>query len=124
MYNEEAIKKNSSMTVGFVLINIHYKLGTPSTLLGPRMGIEATSLSRTLNKMETSGLIYREPNPDDGRGVLIKLTDKGKEQRETSKEIVLNFNNTIQSNLSTQQINAFLEVTETIQELIQQKLIF
>lgn len=124
MYNEEAIKNNSVMTVGFVLINIHYKYGTPSTLLGPKMGIEANSLSRTLKKMEESGLIYREPNPDDGRSVLIKLTDKGKEQREISKKIVLNFNQKVQNNLSEEQISAFLEVTETIQELIQQKLIF
>ncbi|MGY5353776.1 MarR family winged helix-turn-helix transcriptional regulator [Wenyingzhuangia sp. IMCC45467] len=124
MYNEEAIKKNSSMTVGFVLINIHYKNGTPSTMLGPRMGIEATSLSRTLKKMEESGLIYREKNPEDGRSVLIKLTDEGKKQREISKEIVLKFNQTVANNLTQKQIDAFLNVTETIQELIEQKLIF
>lgn len=124
MYNEEAIKNNSIMTVGFVLINIHYNYGTPSTLLGPKMGIEATSLSRTLKKMEESGLIYREPNPDDGRSVLIKLTDKGKQQREISKEIVLNFNKTVQNNLTKTEIETFVKVTETIQELIQQKLIF
>lgn len=124
MYNEEAVKNNSLMTIGFVLINIHYKHGTPSTLLGPKMGIESTSLSRTLKKMEEQDLIYREPNPDDGRSVLIKLTDKGKEQREISKQIVLKFNKTIQGNLTAKQIEAFLEVTETIQDLVQQKLIF
>ncbi|MGY6647652.1 MarR family winged helix-turn-helix transcriptional regulator [Wenyingzhuangia sp. IMCC45574] len=124
MYNEEAVKKDSLMTIGFVLINIHYKKGTPSTLLGPSMGIESTSLSRTLKKMEAQDLIYREANPDDGRSVLIKLTSKGKEQREISKQIVLQFNKTIQENLTQKQIDAFLEVSETIQELIQQKLIF
>lgn len=124
MYNEEAVKNNSSMTIGFVLINIHYKNGTPSTMLGPRMGIEATSLSRTLKKMEGLGLIYREKNPEDGRSVLIKLTHKGKEQREISKETVLNFNHTVASHLTQKQIDAFLTVTETIHELIEQKLIF
>jgi DNA-binding MarR family transcriptional regulator len=34
------------------------------------MGMEATSLTRTLKSMEEKGLIVKE-NPDDGRGVLI-----------------------------------------------------
>ncbi|NJB83767.1 MarR family winged helix-turn-helix transcriptional regulator [Wenyingzhuangia aestuarii] len=124
MYNEEAVNQNSIMTIGFVLICIHYKNGTPSTLLGPKMGIEATSLSRTLKKMEEQELIYREKNPEDGRGVLIKLTDKGKEQREISKQLVLKFNQTVEENLTPKQIETFKVVTETIQELIDKKLIF
>ena len=124
MYNEEACKKESSRTIGFVLVSIHYKEGTPSTLLGPKMGIEATSLSRTLKKMEELGLIYRKKNPNDGRGVIIKLTEKGREQREISKKIILNFNKTVANNLTKRQIEAFINVTETIQEVIDQKLIF
>jgi DNA-binding MarR family transcriptional regulator len=44
------------------------------------MGMEATSLTRTLKSMEEKGLI-RKKNPDDGRGVLIYLTELGKEKR-------------------------------------------
>jgi len=124
MYNEEASKRDSVMTIGFVLVSIHYKNGTASTLLGPKMGIEATSLSRTLNKMEKLKLIYREKNPDDGRGVLIKLTEKGKEQREISKQLVIKFNKTVEKEVTPAQIDAFMVVTETIQKLINQKLIF
>jgi DNA-binding MarR family transcriptional regulator len=35
-------------------------------------------------------LIIRKKNPEDGRGVLIYLTDFGKEKRELSKNTVLN----------------------------------
>ena len=52
MYNEEASKKNSSMAVGFALLSIDPLKGTPSTSLGPKMGMEATSLSRTIKSME------------------------------------------------------------------------
>ena len=48
MYNEEAGKKGSTMATGFILLNIDPENGTPSTSLGPKMGMEATSLSRTL----------------------------------------------------------------------------
>jgi DNA-binding MarR family transcriptional regulator len=40
--------------------------------------------------MEEKGLIIRKKNPDDGRGVLIYLTELGKEKRDLSKNTVLN----------------------------------
>ena len=45
--------------------------------------------------MEEKGAIYREKNPEDGRGVLIKLTDFGMEKRKISREHVIKFNNAI-----------------------------
>ena len=55
--------------------------GSPSTTLGQRMGVESTSLSRTLTSMEENGLIVRKPNPEDGRSVLICLTEEGRDKR-------------------------------------------
>src|SRR5690606_23349294 len=74
MYNEEASKYGATMATGFALLSIDREDGTPSTALGPKMGMEATSLTRTLKSMEEKGLIERKPNPNDGRGVLIYLT--------------------------------------------------
>ena len=73
MYNEEATKYDATMTMAFTLLCIDAE-GTPSTNLGPKMGMESTSLSRLLNTMEDRGYIIRKPNPEDGRGVLIFLT--------------------------------------------------
>ncbi len=63
MYNEEASKEGSTMATGFALLSIDPENGTPSTSLGPKMGMEATSLSRTLKTMEDKGLITRKKNP-------------------------------------------------------------
>ena len=82
MYNEEAAKYSATMAIGFALLSIDRENGTPSTTLGPRMGMEATSLTRTLKSMEEKGLIIRKKNPADGRGVLIYLTEIRKEKRE------------------------------------------
>ena len=95
MYNEQALKHESSMAMAFVLLNIDLEHGTPSTALGPKMGMESTSLSRILKSMEDKGAIYREKNPEDGRSVLIKLTHFGKEKRNISRDHVINFNETI-----------------------------
>jgi DNA-binding MarR family transcriptional regulator len=118
MYNEEAKLFNSTMAVGFTLLSIDPKTGTPSTALGPKMGMEATSLSRILKSMEEKGLIERHPNPEDGRGVLIYLTDFGLEKRNDSKDVVLRFNDVVKEHLTEEQLNCFFEVMETINRLI------
>ena len=124
MYNEEASNYGATMATGFALLRIDKEKGTPSTALGPKMGMEATSLTRTLKSMEDKGLIKREKNPDDGRGVLIYLTEFGKEKRELSKNTVLKFNETVRKNISDEQLHHFMEVSEIISELIQEKKIF
>lgn len=60
MYNEEASQFGTTMSTGFALLSIDPEKGTPSTSLGPKMGMEATSLSRTLKTMEEKGLIIRQ----------------------------------------------------------------
>lgn len=124
MYNEEAGKFDTTMATGFALLSIDPEEGIPSTSLGPRMGMEATSLSRTLKSMEDKGLIVRKPHPGDKRSVLIHLTDFGKEKRDVSKEVVLQFNDVIKKHLSAEKIKHFFEVTEMICELISEKKIY
>ena len=124
MYNEEAGKKGSTMATGFALNSIDPEEGTPSTALGPKMGMEATSLSRTLKSMEEKGLIERKPNPLDGRGVLIHLTPFGKEMREFSKGVVLRFDEAVQEAVSEEELQTFKKVANTILELINSKKIY
>ena len=124
MYNEEASKYDATMATGFALLSIDKENGTPSTTLGPKMGMEATSLTRTLRSLEEKGLITRKKNPDDGRGVLIYLTELGKEKRELSRNTVLKFNETIKQNISDEKMQHFIEVSEIINELIAEKKIF
>jgi DNA-binding MarR family transcriptional regulator len=118
MYNEQAQKHGSTMAMAFVLLNIDYENGTPSTSLGPKMGMEATSLSRILKNMEEKGAIYRERNPKDGRGVLIKLTEYGKLKRALAKEVVLRFNEVVRRHVSEEQLQHFFEVMKVINDLI------
>ena len=124
MYNEEASKFDGSMAIGFALLSIDREYGTPSSSISTRMGMEATSLTRTLRSLEEKGLITREKNPEDGRGVLIYLTDLGKEKRELSKTTVLKFNETIKNNITSEKLQHFMEVSDVINELITDKKIF
>lgn len=124
MYNEVANTYGATMATGFVLLNIDKEVGTPSTALGPKMGMEATSLSRILKNMEAQGLIERKPNPHDGRGVLVFLTQFGIDKRRDAKKAVVQFNEAIFSVISEQKIKDFFEVLETVNDLINQKKIY
>ena len=115
MYNKEAAKFNSTMAMGFALLNIEPE-GTPSSSLGPKLGMESTSLSRLLKSMEEKKIIKRVPNPSDGRSVLIFLTPFGKEKRDDSRSVVLSFNNVIENQLTDIQIKHFFEVVECIMD--------
>jgi MarR family transcriptional regulator, organic hydroperoxide resistance regulator len=124
MYNEEASKYGASMSVGFALLSIDKDNGIPSTALGPQMGMEPTSLTRTLKSMEEKGLIIRKKNPVDGRGVLIHLTKLGRKKRELSRDRVLKFNDVIKQHVPQDKLDNFVEVAQTINDLIADKLIF
>lgn len=118
MYGEEAGKKGSTMATGFALLSIDPEEGTPSTSLGPKMGMEATSLSRTLKIMEEKNLIIRKPNPNDGRSVLIYLTDFGKEMRDYSKSVVLTFDHKVREKIGEQDLKTFTHVVKAITDLV------
>ncbi|MBT8187429.1 MAG: MarR family transcriptional regulator [Croceitalea sp.] len=124
MYNEEAKQNGLTMAIGFTLLSIDPKEGTPSTALGPKMGMEATSLSRILKSIEQKGFIQRKPNPDDGRGVLIHLTALGLEKRKGVKEVVLQFNDVVKAHVNEQDLAGFNKTTQVINKLIQEKKIF
>ena len=124
MYNEQASEYESTMVYAFTLLSIDPKTGTPSTSLGPKMGIEPTSLSRTLKNLEDRKFIVRMPNPEDGRSVLITLTDEGLKMRNTSKQFVLQFNNAINANIEPEKMKIFFEVMLKINQLISDRKIF
>lgn len=124
MYGEEAGKKGSTMATGFALLSIDPDEGTPSTSLGPKMGMEATSLSRTLKIMEEKQLIVRKSNPEDGRSVLICLTDFGVEMREYSKSVVLTFDQKIREKIGEEDLKTFTYVVKSITDLVNSKKVY
>lgn len=118
MYNQQASKLDITMSMGFVLLNIHAE-GTPATKIAPLMGLEARSLTRLLKSMEEKGLIYREADANDKRLVRIVLTKEGKKKREKSRETVLRFNNVVREQIEGDKLNTFFQVLREIQKIIE-----
>lgn len=121
MYNQMAAEIDITISIGFILMIID-KEGTPSTQLGPRMGMEPTSLSRTLKTMEDAGYIRRQIDEIDKRKVLIYLTESGVQKRKETKKVILDFNDQVFSKISKTKFNAFLDVMTKIDEIADQQL--
>lgn len=117
MYNQKAKSHGLTMSIGFIILIVD-KDGTPSTQLGPRMGMEPTSLSRTLKTMETKGFIYRKIDASDKRKVLIFLTEEGVNIRREVKEVVLGFNKKLLETIPAQKLRAFYDVMEVISDTV------
>lgn len=124
MYNQQASKHDITMSMGFVLLNIHSDEGTPATKIAPLMGLEARSLTRLLKSMEEKGLIYREADASDKRLVRIVLTKEGKKKKEKSRETVLRFNEAVRDQIDGEKINTFFQVLQDIQKIIEKNNIY
>jgi MarR family transcriptional regulator, organic hydroperoxide resistance regulator len=119
MYTEQATQYDSTMVMGFTLLSIDPKVGSLSMTLGPKMGIESTSLSRTLTKLEEEKMITRVGSKMDKRHVIIKLTKKGLKMRDISKANVLGFQNKVKEILSDKELKSLIKSLEKIQNLTQ-----
>jgi DNA-binding MarR family transcriptional regulator len=116
-YNQQASKFGGTMSIGFALLTIHGDDGTPATKIAPQMGLEPRSLTRLLKSMEDQKLIIRKADKSDKRSVRIFLTKEGMKQRENAKNIVIDFNETVQQEVSAQKLKVFFEVIQQIQAL-------
>jgi DNA-binding MarR family transcriptional regulator len=66
------------------------RAGSPHKLSPKDVGVSllfsSGGLTKLLERLESRGLIAREPNPDDGRGVLVSLTDAGRDLQTEAME--------------------------------------
>ncbi len=68
---------------GRVLAALKLQDGISTKDLAYVLGLHPASLNETLSKLSQGGYIEREQSPDDGRIMLVKLTDKGREQEQS-----------------------------------------
>ena len=67
-----------SMTAAATLSGIE-RLGPQRlTTLAAREGVTQPAMTQLISRLEESGLVRREASPEDGRGVLVAITDQGR----------------------------------------------
>lgn len=51
----------------------------PMSKIGERLMVHPTSVTNTVDRLQSAGFVDKRPNPNDGRGTLASITDKGRE---------------------------------------------
>jgi len=123
MYNLKANEFGATMANGYALLNID-KEGTPSTKLGPKMGMEPRSLTRMIKSLEEKGWIERKPDKRDKRMVKIFLTKEGENLRKKTRDYVIKFNERIYEEIDDQDLMTCFKVLKHINKLIDRNNIF
>ncbi|WP_136443091.1 MarR family winged helix-turn-helix transcriptional regulator [Pacificoceanicola onchidii] len=77
----KVFEKHGLSAAGFDVLATLRRAGPPhaldiKSLLASTMVTSGTMTNR-LDKLEKAGLLARQPNPGDGRGFIVKLTDQG-----------------------------------------------
>src|ERR1700753_3938824 len=67
-----------SMTAAATLASVE-RLGPQRlTVLAAREGVTQPAMTQLISRLEESGLVRREASPEDGRVVLVVITDEGR----------------------------------------------
>ena len=116
---KKAKKHDATTSTGFAILNIE-KNGILSTQLGPKMGMESRSLTRSLKSMLDRKLIRKKTDPKDKRKVRIYLTKKGIEYRKIASENVKIFNERVFSKISQEELDTFYKVLDAVDQSIEE----
>lgn len=77
--------------------------------------LSQSSLSRLVERLEKRGLLERMPAPQDGRGILLKLTDAGRDlQKQIGREHVRDISALITPALTPSEQRELLRLTEKL----------
>jgi DNA-binding MarR family transcriptional regulator len=121
MYNAEAIMHDGTIAMAHFLLNVDSQEGSYASDIAPQLGMESTSLSRIILSLEDKKLIQRIPDKTDKRKIKIKLTAKGKTQKELAKNIVRNFNHLVEVKLGKEKLSHFFKIIDEITELAEER---
>lgn len=93
----------------------------PISALSQRTGLAKTTLTSMLDRLESSGHIRREPDPDDRRTVRIRLTETAEALREKYERVSAMMNDVFYKGFSDDEILTFEKGLEKILENLIEK---
>jgi len=79
----DAVLKPHALTFAryeaLVLLHFSRSGALPLSMIGRRLMVHPTSVTNSIDRLVSQGLVERKPNPRDGRGVLAAITSAGRE---------------------------------------------
>ena len=101
-----------------LLMQLFDRDGQTQSELLDSVGLDHSTVSKALRRMQDAGLVIREPAAHDRRVMVVHLTDKGRAMREPIAALWQALEETSARNLSEQQAESFVETAYAIIEAI------
>lgn len=101
-----------------LLMHLFDRDGQSQSELLEGLGVDHSTISKALRRMQDAGLVIREPAAHDRRVMVVHLTDKGRAMREPVTALWQSLEQTSVRNLSQQQAESFVETAHAITEAI------
>ncbi len=76
-----------TLSQGSVLARLADRGGVTASELAAAEGMRHQSMTATVASLASMGLVQRHPDPDDGRRLLITLTDEGARRVEEGRQV-------------------------------------
>lgn len=91
--------------------------------LAEAIGADKTRIISTLDRLQESGLISREPDPDDRRARLLAITEDGRRIRRSVQAAIHANEDRLLARLPAADRHAFLSAVRTLSELPREDII-
>jgi DNA-binding MarR family transcriptional regulator len=85
-----------------------------------RLGIDASTLTRNVDRLEAVGLVARVPDPEDGRALSIQLTADGRRAADRVEQQELGFAQAVLERLPAAQRKAALPALEALLDAVRE----
>jgi MarR family transcriptional regulator for hemolysin len=105
-----------------ILLHLSRTDGMTLSALAERIGIEAATLVRLIDRMEAEGMLERRPSESDRRIKHLHLTPTGKETAKRIKAYAADLRKEILSEIDEKELNSTLSVLENIRKKLETQL--
>lgn len=88
--------------------------GTRQSDIVARMGLSKQAVQQLIIDLEQSGILRRDPDPDDGRGKIVRFTEKGLVAQRDSKKAKEKVEAEIKAKLGTDEFDRLMRILKQI----------
>ncbi|WP_327694680.1 MarR family winged helix-turn-helix transcriptional regulator [Streptomyces sp. NBC_00459] len=115
-----AMLREMDLHLGQELLLMHLldRDGQTQSELLESVGLDHSTVSKSLRRMQDAGLLLREPAQHDRRVMVVHLTDKGRAMREPLAAMWRTLEETSARNLTAQQAESFVRTAHAIADAI------
>lgn len=105
-----------------VLMNLFDRDGQTQSELLASVGLDHSTVSKTLRRMQDAGLLIRQPADHDRRVMVVHLTEKGRAMREPIASMWQTLEETTTRNLTPQQAESVMTAADAIVNAINSRI--